>query len=312
MINRADQALYLAKSEGRNRVCESLTVSKQLITIGFCPPAFTSPYYHDILEGARDVKKEIHNIDLVVRAPRNESDYGMLSKIIDEFVAMKVDAVALCTQSKKAAREIAKLNSAGIPVFMFNVPEKIKGAETKSYIGYDQKEAGRVVGRYLVRILRGKGNIAVIDGLNEPTSLQRMEGFKEIIGAIPGMDIVTVEKADWLREKAAKVTEEILKGHPETDAIFAVSDEMALGATQTVALHERLGGIFIIGLDGTIDALNSIHEGKLTATLNTNPREMGKILVRTIVRGLIREEDIAPEIFSPIHMVGFDNVTSNR
>jgi len=99
---------------------------EKMITIGFCPAAFTSAYYHDILEGARDVTKEIPNIDLLIRAPGHETDYGMLQTILDEFIRKKVDAVALCTQSKTASQKIAHLNNAGIPVFMFNVPEKIK------------------------------------------------------------------------------------------------------------------------------------------------------------------------------------------
>jgi diguanylate cyclase (GGDEF)-like protein len=311
VIDRADQALYLAKSEGRNRVCLSLAVSKKTITIGFCPAAFTSAYYHDILEGARDVTKEIHTIDLLIRAPGHETDYGMLNKILDEFIRKKVDAVALCTQSKTAAREIVRLNNAGIPVFMFNVPEKIKEVKIETYVGYNQKEAGRMVGRYLVRILRGKGSIALIKGLDEPTSLLRVAGFNEVIGSNPAMKIVAVEKADWLREKAKEAAETILTKHPRVDAIFAVNDEMALGVADTVASRKKLGEIFVVGLDGTLDALNAINNGKLTATLNTNPREMGRILIRTIVRGLIREEDSNQEISSPINIVGLENVSQS-
>jgi diguanylate cyclase (GGDEF)-like protein len=309
VIDRADQALYLAKSEGRNRVCLSLAVSKKTISIGFCPAAFTSAYYHDILEGARDVTKEIPNIDLLIRAPGHETDYDLLKKILNGFVRKKVDAVALCTQSKTAALEIAGLNKAGIPVYMFNVPEKINDVKIETYVGYNQKEAGRMVGRYLVRILRGKGNIALIQGLDEPTSILRVAGFNEVIGSNPAMKIVAVEKADWLRDRARAAAERILAKHHEVDAIFAVNDEMALGVTDAVASRKKLGEIFVIGLDGTLDALNSINNARLTATLNTNPREMGRILIRTIVRGLIREEDINQEISSPINIVGLENVS---
>jgi diguanylate cyclase (GGDEF)-like protein len=311
LINHADQALYLAKDEGRNRVCLSLVISKQMIKIGFCPPAFTSSYYNDILAGARDVIKEIPNIDLLIRAPQHESDYDMLTKIIDEFVNKKVDAVALCTQTQTICREIIKLNDAKIPVFTFNIPEKINGVKIESYVGYNQKDAGREVGRYLARILRYKGNVAVIKGLNESTSIQRVSGFKEAIENNPAMKIVAFEQAEWLRTKALRVTEKILEEHPEVDAIFAVNDEMALGALEAVESEKRLGTIFVIGLDGTLDALNSIKEGKLTATLSTNPHEMGRILLRTIVRGLIKEEKIYEEIFSPINIVDPENVAQN-
>jgi diguanylate cyclase (GGDEF)-like protein len=308
LINRADQALYLAKSEGRNRVCLSLVISKELIRIGFCPPAFTSSYYNDILSGARDVIKEIPNIDLIIRAPEHESDYGTLSKIFEEFVNGKVDAVALCTQTKAITPEIARLNEAEIPVFMFNVPEKIDGVKIESYVGYNQVDAGREVGKYLARILRYKGKVAVIEGLNQPTSIQRVQGFREEIGRHPAIKIVVREKADWLRARAREITEAIFEKCPDIDAIFAVNDEMALGAIEGVESKEKLGEVFVIGLDGTLDALNSIKGQKLTATLSTNPNEMGRILLRTMVRGLIKEEKIFEEISSPINIIDLENV----
>jgi hypothetical protein len=40
----------------------------------------------------------------------------------------------------------------------------------------------------------------------------------------------------------------------------------------------------------------------------TNPREMGRILLRTIVRGLIKEEKIDTQILSPINIVDLENV----
>jgi diguanylate cyclase (GGDEF)-like protein len=308
LINRADQALYLAKSEGRNRVCLSLVISKDMIRVGFCPPAFTSSYYSDILSGAKEVIKEIPNIDLVIRAPQHESDYRTLSNIFDEFVNEKLDAVALCTQTKAVAPDITRLNDAGIPVFMFNVPEKIEGVKIESYVGYNQVDAGREVGKYLARILRHRGKVALIEGLKQPTSIQRVRGFREETERHPAIKIVAREKADWLRAKARQVTESILQKHPDIDALFAVNDEMALGAAQAVESMNKLGRIFIIGLDGTLDALNAIKKEKLTATLSTNPHEMGRILLRTMVRGLIKEEKILEEIWSPINIVDLENV----
>lgn len=55
-------------------------------------------------------------------------------------------------------------------------------------------------------------------------------------------------------------------------------------------------------------ALQAIREGALTATLNTNPREMGRILMRTVVRGLNRRERVEAEIQSPINIVDPGNV----
>ena len=308
LIEKADQALYLAKEEGRNRICTSLILSKRLIRFAFVPPAFTSGYYLDILTGVKEVISEIGNVELLTRAPEKESDYEGMSKIINQLIEEKVDAIAISTQFKGIAADIKKLNRANIPVFMFNVPEKLPQGKVVSYIGYDQKDAGREAAKYVVRMLRGAGNVVILKGLNETTSNYRVAGFREVLASYPRIKVVAMEAADWLRTKATQVTEKILRTVKQVDAIFAVSDEMALGAVEAVRSRGKLGEIFIVGLDGTRDAMLSIKDGKLTATLNTNPREMGRILTRTVIRGLIKQEKIDEVIYSPINIVVPENV----
>ncbi len=308
LIERADQALYLAKSEGRNKVCLSLANSSDLLKIGFCPAAFTSPYYRDIQAGMEDVVKEIKRIELSVRAPEHESDYQVLESLFRQFVREQLDAVAVCTQSPSAARDLQILHRAKIPVFFFNVPEKLSDRRIRSYIGYDQSEAGWTVGKYLARLLRGCGQLAILEGLPEPTNRLRVAGFRKALQEFPDMRVVASEQADWMPSLARKATTRILRQHREVDAIFAASDAMALGAVEAVKAKGKLGRIFIVGLDGTRDGLQSIQAGGLTATLNTSPREMGRILLRTMVRGLIKEETVARQIQSPINIVTLENV----
>jgi ribose transport system substrate-binding protein len=155
---------------------------------------------------------------------------------------------------------------------------------------------------------RGReASILVLKGLPDTSSLDRVAGFRAEIARHPKLRIVAARQADWERDKARQVVERALAEH-SLDAIFAVSDEMALGAGEAVAAAGRRGEIFVVGLDGTCAALQAIREGTLTATLNTNPREMGRILMRTVVRGLNRHERVEPEILSPITLVDLQNV----
>ncbi len=307
LIKRADQALYLAKEEGRNRVSVSLVRSRKSIRFAYVPPAFTSSYYADILTGVRDVIEQLGGIELIARAPEKESDYRGLAQICRSLIRSGVDAVALAPHSDSVLPAVRALNRARIPVFFFNVPRKIEGARVVCYIGYGQEEAGREVGRYLVRMLRGRGSILVLKGLSDSSSLDRVAGFKTAIADCPNLRVVATRQAGWERAKARRVVERVLEKQP-LDAIYAVSDEMALGAADAVAAAGLRGEIFVVGLDGTRTALQAIREGALTATLNTNPREMGRILMRTVVRGLNRRERVEPEILSPINVVDLGNV----
>lgn len=308
LIERADQALYLAKEEGRNRVNISLVRSRKSIQFAYCPPAFTSSYYADVLTGVREVVEQLGGITLISRAPEKESDHQGFAEICRSLIKSKVDAVALATYSDAVVPIIKEFNKARIPVFFFNVPRQIKGVQFVSHVGYRQVEAGGEAGRYLARMLRGKGSVLVLKGLTNTTSKNRVAGFREALESYPQLRVVATRQADWEREKAQKVTARILEKH-NLDAIFAVSDEMALGAADAVNAAGRQGEIFIVGLDGTNTALQGIRDGALTATLNTNPREMGRILMRTVVRGLNRRESVESEILSPINIIDLENVS---
>jgi diguanylate cyclase (GGDEF)-like protein len=309
LIDRADQALYLAKAEGRNRVCSSLMVSRKVIRFAFCPPAFTSSYYRDILAGVRDVITEFGNIDLLVFAPESESDNEGFTRICRTLVKEKVDAVGLCTKSTVFAKQILRFNKARIPVFQFNRAQRVTAGRVAAYIGYNQRKAGQEIARYLARIMRHQGNILLLRGLAEAGTALRVRGFAEIIRDYPGMAIVADVEADWLRKKARLETLTILRRKGvRIDAVVALNDEMALGAAEAVVEVGKRGEIFVVGLDGTQDALAAIRTGKLTATLNTNPREIGRVLVRSVVRGLIKHETLRKEIESPINIVDLENV----
>jgi diguanylate cyclase (GGDEF)-like protein len=309
LFDRVDQALYLAKSEGRNRVCSSLVVSRKVIRFAFCPPAFTSSYYRDILAGVRDVIGEFGNIDLLVAAPEAESDSEGFARICRDLVKQKVDAVGLCSKSLAVSKVIARFNRAGIPVFLFNFTQRALPGKVAGYIGYNQRSAGEEMGRYVVRILRRQGNIVLLKGLAEESTHQRVLGLLGYLKKFPGIKLIAAEEANWLRGMARAVSSELIHRHGRgIDAIVALNDEMALGATEAVAQAGKLGEIFVVGLDGTEDALASIRAGKLTATLNTNPREMGRILVRSVLRGLIKHEARRRAIYSPINIVDLENV----
>lgn len=311
IIQRADQALYLAKEGGRNRICSSLTSSKGLVRLVFCPPVLDT-FYGFVLQGIRDVMADVGNVELSVRAPRREA-YDEQLKVLGEIDKKKVDAIALCSKVEGVMETlIRKANEKGVFIFVFNlmkIPGVTSYGKVASFIGYDQLEAGKMVGKYLIKLLRGEGEIAIIGGLpGQLDSFERREGFLNALSRVKGMRVVTSRSADWQRSKARIVTRQILNEYPQLDAIFAVNDEMALGAADVIENSKRKGQIFVIGLDGTQAAFAAIKEGRLQATLTTNPVEMGRILVRTVLRSMIKGEKIESKIHSPIGMVDQENV----
>ncbi len=309
LIDRADKALYLAKEEGRNRICTSLGSAKDVINFAFCRPTVTkSPFYSYIIKGMKNVIDDVGNIRLFIEIYEKNLKNRDHIKITKSFIKNKIDAVAISSMAGVDFRlQVEELSRAGIPAFIFNTPSVIPLGKVVNYTGFDHRGAGRKVAKYLIRILRNRGKVAVIEGFPEIASIEMKEGFFEVIKE-SNVSVVSTECGEWRRIKARDITRKLIKKHPDIDAIWGENDEMALGASDAIKSNGMTGQVFTIGTDGSQAAFEAIKEEHLTATLDTNPVEMGKILMRTVIRNTIKEEKIEPYTWSPINIVDLENV----
>jgi ABC-type sugar transport system substrate-binding protein len=70
--------------------------------------------------------------------------------------------------------------------------------------------------------------------------------------------------------------EDILQTDPDLDAVFAANDQMALGAIQAIAAHDKTDQIKLIGFDGALEATQHILAGDMQATVAQDPYGMAK------------------------------------
>lgn len=167
-------------------------------------------------------------------------------------------------------------------------------------------ERVQVVGQYIVDNFE-PCDIAIVCGVaGAPSHNERENGCREIVEAA-GFNVVTVQPADSERGKAVTVAENILESAPDVKIIYATNDEMALDVYQAVEGKQKQDEIFTIGFDGSPDALKSIKEGKLDATLAQKPIDMGYRGVE-VLRALLDGDTVEDRIFVPTEIVGSNNV----
>ena len=97
--------------------------------------------------------------------------------------------------------------------------------------------------------------------------------------------------------------ENLLQAHPDVKCVFAHNDEMALGAVEAIGNKD----IIIAGFDATDDAINSIKEGRMAATVAQKPDLMGATAVET-AKKLMAGESVEKVIAVEVKLVTKDNV----
>lgn len=168
---------------------------------------------------------------------------------------------------------------AGIPVILVdrNVDQSLAkaGVDYVTFTGSDFVEEGQRVAEWLTKAMNGQAKIIEIEGtLGSSPANDRKKGFDDYMKDHPGMVILASQSGDFARDKGRQVAETLLQAHADANAVYAHSDEMALGAIAAIEAAGKVPGkdIMVVGIDGEKAALEAIIAGKMGATCECNPR----------------------------------------
>ena len=190
---------------------------------------------------------------------------------IQNFIQMGVDLLITSPNEDVPLTDVIKqAYDSGIPVILLD--RRIIGDSYTQFIGADNKLIGEECGKYVAeKLLPNGGKICMIKGL-EGTSAgaDRDSGFRAGIAGNPKCEIIAAQNADWLREKAITVAQDMLQTNDQIDLFFGLNDPMAEGAYIAAQNLGREKDIMFVGVDGlpTPDGgIQSVIDGRLNLTM---------------------------------------------
>lgn len=245
----------------------------------------SNPFWGAMEEGVRDGAQEAE-VGYYLQAVQSDQAAEPQLNVCMTMLERKPDALLTAAiNSTNLLPCLKRANEAGIPVVDLdaNIDHAIAadaGVEVAFSIGSDNEKAGAQGADYIAEAL-GKdatGPVLVIEGLSgNITGQKRARGFAERLKqSAPGLEIVASLPGDWDRGKAAGITTDILTRHPDLKAIFCANDGMALGAVEAAYAAGKGDDIVIVGVDGNRDAVKSIRQGRLNASVAQLPYLVGK------------------------------------
>lgn len=227
---------------------------------------------------------------------------------IENFITQKVDAIIVSpTDRNGVAPAIDLASNANIPiVVMTNEISNLDKAT--AFVGSDDVKAGMMEAEYVMEKLGGKGNVVIIHGPNgNSAEIYRTEGIKHVLSNFPDVTILAEQTANWDRAQALSLMENWLQTYPDIDAVIAQNDEMALGAHNAIKAANKQDEIIVAGIDGIPDALKSIEEGNLSATLLQDAVGQGNEAIQIAVKAA-KGEEVRHLNYIPVHLVTKENV----
>lgn len=202
-----------------------------------------------------------------------QNDSSKQTSDVEDLIQQGVDALLINpTDSSAISTAVQSANAVGVPVV--TIDRSAEQGKVETLVASDNVKGGEMAAEFIADKLGKGAKVAELEGVpGASATRERGSGFHNI--ADQELDVVTKQSADFDRTKGLTVMENLLQGHPDIQAVFAHNDEMALGALE--AINSTGKDILVIGFDGNKDALASIKDGKLSATVAQQPELIGKL-----------------------------------
>ena len=171
------------------------------------PKALDLPVFDYARKGAERAAKELGNVEVIWRGPET-GDQLKQKEILEAFITQRVDGIAIsCLNGDFLTEAINRAVDSGIPVVTWDADAP--NSKRLAFYGVDDKTGGRIMAEEAVKLLNGKGTVALMTSMGATNLQRRMDGVLEVLAKYP--DIKIVETFD-VKEDTVKAAELIATG----------------------------------------------------------------------------------------------------
>lgn len=233
-----------------------------------------NPWFVVLAESAADYAKKLGYEAKIFDSQNNPS---IESDNFENLISSGFDAILFNpTDADGSIINVQKAKDAGIPVFCMD--REINSDDTATSQILSDNYSGCVeVGIEFVKKVGSAGKYVEILGLvGDNNTWARSGGFHSVVDKFPDLKMVAQQSADFDRNKAMEVLENILQAQPDIQAVFCGNDAMALGAFQALQAAGLDKKVKVFGFDGADEVVEKIKNGQIMATGMQFPKVMAQ------------------------------------
>jgi ribose transport system substrate-binding protein len=220
-------------------------------------------------------------------APTRQDDVERQIQIVDRAVRTGDQGLILAPdQSLALITPVRRAVAKGIHTVIVGSPLSVPPDKDLAYILNDDEQAGRIVARRIGKILDGKGSVAII-GINPDVTatLVQVQAFEETLRqSLTGIQIIERRPRSYDPADAVQIAAEMLKTHPDLNAIWALTAVEAGGAFVALQASHRANQVKLLGCQQDLDIIAHVRAGQMDSVVIENTFEMGYRAVMLIAQ----------------------------
>ncbi len=268
------------------------------------PKSLDIPVFNYAKLGAERQAKEYGNVDILWNAPTSP-DQLKQKEILESAITQHVDGIAISSLNGDFLTEtINKAVDAGIPVTTWD--SDAPKSKRYAFYGVDDFASGKIMGDETVRLLGGKGKVAIITSVGATNLQRRLDGMKEALAKAPGIQIV--ETYD-IKEDSVRCAELMASGttrYPDLSAWLSTGGWPVFTRNATAVVDPAKTKV--ISFDTIEPALSLLREGKVTVLVGQKYFGWGSESVKLLYDIKHGKMPTSPVIDSGVDVVTKDNV----
>lgn len=279
----------------------------ELAAVGVSVSDLGNRFFVQIARGVEQEAARLGGPQVQVRVVSNSYDLATQLRQIGDFVAAGVQMIVLnAADPQGVLPALDDAAAAGIVA----VAVDVAAAGAAVTVTSDNRQAGRIACDYLVRRLKGKGQVVIINGPPVSSVTERVAGCRSVLDNNPGIAVLAADlNGGGSRNGGLAVMTQLLLAHPRIDAVFAINDPSALGA-DLAARQAGRDEFFIVSVDGAPGAIQALQDpaSRLAATAAQDPHKMAVLGVRIGYEIMNGRPPAQTSILLPTTLVTRDNV----
>jgi ABC-type sugar transport system substrate-binding protein len=272
-------------------------------------PALGFPFIAALMEYCNKFANEI-GVELTIFDGQMDDNiqYEQAMQAIND----KVDLVVLCVMGEGGGTIMRKLKEANIPCVLLNqTPAEENYDYYDSAVIADNVNHGRQCAQMVIdKFGDNPCNIVTIDGMAADSgSVERGQGFEEVISAKSNYKILASQAADWDKGKAINIMEDyIVKYGDEIDVVYCHDDALSAGAIEALKAAGMGGGKkMVVGIGLNREGIANIKSGEQYGSAAHEPADFAKICFE-VVDKILKGESVEKITLVPDPAYTKDNI----
>ena len=274
--------------------------------------SLTNPYWVG-MKDAYIAAAAQYGVDIEVMSAPTEGDKQSQLETLNAMALKDYMAIVLSPiEPYNLLPGIIQCNKNGIPVINLgpgiNVDSlKEMGGRLDGRLTVDFAQQGELAASDMVKRI-GTGKVAIIQGIpGAAQSEGRTAGAKKVFESTKGVELVSVQPANWDSTAAYNAASDIIQAHGDLKGIFCCNDVMALAASRALTDAGLKDKVLLYGVDGTEEAKTAIKEGRMDGTITYPSSAYAKAAVIMLLK-LAQGMDMSQTVYCPLDVINTENV----